>query len=431
MRSRPGPVLVGLAVGQVVVVGDLHRGPEAGPAVGGAGQQDLVGVLALVLARLLRLLGGPGVPGRLVDLGAGGLGGAVEVRPGDVQGAVGADERLGELVLVAGAVRGRQLEGVGAGRAGPADQHPRAEALAVVGRGPRPDVGGPVGRELGPGDVDPVAERAAAVVVDGQQLLVLEHAAGALEVGALNHRPAREVPGRAGVAGGAVQVDGAGGVGHRGGRLAPVELQAGEVEVAAGVGGNRGVAGPLPVLAGRPEGVAAGEAGRHLTVGPGPPAVAAVGGHAARVAPAVVVVPHDQVPGGRVDGHRGLVVGLGAAGQVDVGQVEAVAVGLDVAPPPVRAAQAVGRQVGGPGLGLAGRPRPDRRGGRGRVQLAGGEPGQDPPLDLVELVVAEAVRRPHRPAARKQQNHAGEQRSRSNGDKGSAHRVLLDRRGSG
>jgi hypothetical protein len=340
--AGPGPVLVGLAVGQVVVVGHLHRGGEAGPAVGRAGQQDLVGVLALVPARLLRLLGGPGTAGRLVDLGAGRLGRAVEVRPGDVQGAVGADERLGELVLVAGPVRGWQLEGVGAGRAGPRDQHPRPEALAVVGRGPRPDVGRAVGRELGPSDVHAVAERAAAVVVDRQQLLVLDHAAR---------------------------------------------------------GGDRGVAGPLPVLAGRPERVAAGEAGRHLAVGPGPPAVAAVGGHAARIAPAVVVVPHDQVPGRRVERHRGLVVGLRAAGQVGVGQVQAVAVGLDVAPPPVRAAQAVGREVGGAPAGLAGRPRPDGRGGRRRVQLTGGEPRQDPPLDLVELAVGEAVRRPHRPAA--------------------------------
>src|SRR5215216_2162124 len=177
--AGPGPVLVGLAVGQVVVAAHLDRGAEAGPAVGRAGQQDLVGVLALLLAGLLRLLGGPVTGGRLVGLGAGRLGGAVEVGPGDVQVAVGADERLGELVLVAGAVRGGQLEGVGAGRAGPADQDPRAEALAVVGRGPQPDVGGPVGRELGPGDVDAVAERAAPVVVDGQQLLVLEHAAGA------------------------------------------------------------------------------------------------------------------------------------------------------------------------------------------------------------------------------------------------------------
>src|SRR4029450_4282552 len=147
-----------------------------------------------------------------------------------------------------------------------------------------------------------------------------------------------------------------------------------EVGVAAGVGGDRGVAGPLPVLAGRPERVAAGEAGRHLAVGPGPAAVAAVGGHAARVAPAVVVVAHDQVAGGRVDRHRGLVVGLGAAGQIHVGQVEAVAVGLDVAPHTVRAAQAVGGDVGVARAGLAGRARPDRRAGRGRVQLAFGEP---------------------------------------------------------
>jgi hypothetical protein len=95
------------------------------------------------------------------------------------------------------------------------------EALAVVGRGTRPDVGGSVGRELGPGDVHAVAERATAVVVDRQQLLVLERAAGRVHVGVLDHRPPREVPGRAGVAGGAVQVDGAGVVGHRSGRLAP------------------------------------------------------------------------------------------------------------------------------------------------------------------------------------------------------------------
>jgi hypothetical protein len=126
----------------------------------------------------------------------------------------------------------------------------------------------------------------------------------------------------------------------------PVELQAGEVGVAAGVGGDPGVAGALPVLAGRPERVAAGEPGRHLAVGPGPAAVAAVGGDAAGVAPAVVVVADDQVAGCRVDGHRGLVVGLPAAGQVDVGQVEAVAVGLDVAALAVRAAQAVGGDIG-------------------------------------------------------------------------------------
>src|SRR5215211_3329206 len=177
--AGPGPVLVGLTVGQVVEVAHLDRGAEAGPAVGRAGEEDLVGVLALLLPGLLRLLGGPVADGRLVFLRAGRLGGAVVVRPRDVEVAIGADERLGELVLVAGAVRGGQLEGVGAGGAGPADQDPRAEALAVVGRGPRPDVGGAVGRELGPGDVDTVAERAAAVVVDGQQLLVLEHAAGA------------------------------------------------------------------------------------------------------------------------------------------------------------------------------------------------------------------------------------------------------------
>jgi hypothetical protein len=198
------------------------------------------------------------------------------------------------------------------------------------------------------------------VVVDGQQLLVLEDAAGAGDVRILDHRPAGEVPGGAGVAGGAVQVDGAGGVGHGSGRLAPVELEAGVVGVAAGVEGDRGVAGPLPVLAGRPEGVAAGEAGRHLAVGPGPAAVAAVAGHAAGVAPAVVVVAHDEVAGCRVDRHRGLVVGLGAAGQVDVGQVEAVAVGLDVAALAVLAAQAVGGEVDVGRPGLTGRARPDR-----------------------------------------------------------------------
>src|ERR1019366_7424243 len=100
--------LVGGAVRQIVVVAHQGRGAEGLPAVGGARQQHLVVVVAAA---------GEGV---------------VEVGVGDVERAVGAGERVGELVLVAGALRRRQAEGVRAQRACRAHHDRAAEGLSVV-----------------------------------------------------------------------------------------------------------------------------------------------------------------------------------------------------------------------------------------------------------------------------------------------------------
>ena len=143
--------LVGGAVRQVVVVAHQGRGAEGLPAVGGLGQQYLVVVVAA----------------------AGG--GVVEVGVGDVQRAVGGGERVGELVLVAGPLRGRQAEGVRAQRTGRAHHHRAAEGLPVVVGVHREDVAGAVRREERPGHVDPVAERAGRAVVDRHVRLVVQH----------------------------------------------------------------------------------------------------------------------------------------------------------------------------------------------------------------------------------------------------------------
>ena len=46
---------------------------------------------------------------------------------------------------------------------------------------------------------------------------------------------------------------------------------------------------------------------------------------------------------------------------------------------------------------------------------------------LLSLLLGEAVRRAHRPAAREQQDHAGQQGGGGHGDEGTTHLVLLDR----
>jgi hypothetical protein len=89
-----GLVLVGDAVGPVVIVGDLDGGGEVVAAVGRLGQQDLAAVVdagrgAIALAGTARA-------------------GEVEVVPHDVQSPVGRRERLRELVLVARALRRRR-----------------------------------------------------------------------------------------------------------------------------------------------------------------------------------------------------------------------------------------------------------------------------------------------------------------------------------
>src|SRR5205823_11128727 len=156
----------------------------------------------------------------------------VEVGEHHVQRAVRRGERLGELVLVAGTVRRRYAEGVVAHGTGGADERRGTERLAVVGGVCREDVGGTVGRERRPGHVDPVLERAAAVVVHRHQLPVQQEATGSGDVVVLHDRAPGEVPRGARVAGGAVHVEGARlvRVRRRGG--APVQLLAGQLRVA-------------------------------------------------------------------------------------------------------------------------------------------------------------------------------------------------------
>src|SRR5207253_6418746 len=114
---------------------------------------------------------------------------------------------------------------------------------------------------------------------------------------------------------------------------------AGQVRVALGVPGDRGVAAGLPVLAGRAaERGTAAEPVRCGRVGPRPTAVQRVRHPAGTVTAPVVVVAADQVVGVvRVDRDPGLVLRLGPALQIRVGQVQAVLVYLDVVAEPVGA----------------------------------------------------------------------------------------------
>ena len=107
-------------------------------------------------------------------------------------------------------------EGVVAQRAVRADQDRGAEGLAVVGRVRLVDVAGAVGGERRPGHVDPVAERAAGCC-RRSAVACRAGSAGAGDVVVLDHGAAREVPGRAVGAGGAVHVERAGLVGVGGG----------------------------------------------------------------------------------------------------------------------------------------------------------------------------------------------------------------------
>ena len=173
------------------------------------------------------------------------------------------------LVEVAGPLRGRQAEGVGAQRrARGAHQHRAAEGLPVVVGVHREDVSRAVRGEDRPRHVDPVAERAGRAVVDRHVALVVQDRAGRVE--GLDRGVAGEVPGGAGVAGGAEHVDGAGLVGVVGRRCCPAhEHLARVVGVAPAVPGHRRVAAGLPVLPGHvAEGGAAGEPVGHGAVGP-------------------------------------------------------------------------------------------------------------------------------------------------------------------
>src|SRR5439155_10026553 len=112
------------------------------------------------------------------------------------------------------AISGRSEEGVRTDRTAGEDQHPPAEMLAVVVRVAlvSQDPGHRV--ELGVGDVDPISIGTGWIAIDGQHGLVFERKSATCpcDVGALDHRPAREVPRGAPVSGGPEDVDGAGAI---------------------------------------------------------------------------------------------------------------------------------------------------------------------------------------------------------------------------
>ena len=202
----------------------------------------------------------------------------------------------------------------------------------VVARVRLVDVRRPVAVVQRPRHVDAVLERAADVVVDGHVLLVEQAAAGAGGVVELGDRPAGEVPRRAVVAGRAEDVERARLVRVRRDARAAVEHLAAEVRVALRVPGDRRVASGLPVLARLAAEVgAARESHRDRRVVPVLPAVERVRAVAVAVAAAVVVLARDHVVlVVRVDRDRGLVLGLAAAGEIGIGDVQAVLVHLDV-----------------------------------------------------------------------------------------------------
>src|SRR5207302_5462692 len=107
--------------------------------------------------------------------------------------------------------------------------------------------------EFGVRDIDPVAIGTGWVAIDGQHGLVFERKSATYpgDVGALDHRPAREVPGGAPVSGGPEDVNGAGTVEVRRIRRSTLEPLAGEIGVAPSVEGDGSVTARLPVLPGR------------------------------------------------------------------------------------------------------------------------------------------------------------------------------------
>ena len=210
---------------------------------------------------------------------------------------------------------------------------------------------------------------------------------GAGRVEGLDRGVAGEVPGRAGVAGGAEHVDGAGLVGVVRRRRPAHEHLARVVGVAPAVPGHRRVAAGLPVLPGHvAERGAAGEPVGHGAVGPAGPAVAAERGAAGAITAPVVVEPgHQLARVERVLRDGGLVLRLAAALQVGVGDVQAVLVDQDVGPEVARAQVHPGaaRPGAGPGRGCLGR--------HADAGLERGEPGQVRPLDAVQPVQRDAV----------------------------------------
>ncbi len=184
-------------------------------------------------------------------------------------------------------------------------------------------------------------------------------------VGALDDGPPGEVPRRAEVAGGAVDVDRARGVRRaREPEAAALDLLTREVRIALGVPRDRRITPDLPVLALDVEGRAPREVHRDGRVVPVPPLVEAVLRVAVRVAAPVVVGGRDEVVRlQRVRGDRGLVLRLPAALEVRVCQVEAVLVHLDVRREVLRAGVATAREVARrPTAALVGAPTERHRG---------------------------------------------------------------------
>src|SRR5437868_9437104 len=166
-------------------------------------------------------------------------------------------------------------------------------------------------------------------MVDGHELLVLERQERALEA-RVEDGPAGEVPRRPAVLRRAENIEAARPIDIAGGRRATLEDLARQVGVALRVECDRRVTGGLPVLA--RERVPATRKGiRDGRVVPRPAAVGAPRTPARAVAAAIVVVARDQVVRvARIDRERLLVLGLTAALEVGVAEVEAVLVDLDV-----------------------------------------------------------------------------------------------------